>query len=55
MGLADVNPSKRHWADLTVEEQLRVIHLLTIDSDDNLADIEARCERVLQIIRGEKP
>ncbi len=43
------------WEQLTPEQQDRVKHLLMPDADDNLDDVIARCERALQILRGEKP
>jgi len=53
--LPDSNPGGQLWADLSEDEQERVMRLLRVSSDDNLDDILARCERALQIIRGEKP
>lgn len=45
----------RRWSDLTPEQQERVRALLTADEDDNLDDLAYRCERTLQVIRGEYP
>jgi hypothetical protein len=45
----------RRWPDLTEDERVRVLRLLTPDPDDNLVDLLNRLNRAAQIIRGEKP
>lgn len=45
---------RRHWDDLTPDEQSRIRWLLDIDPDDNLEDAISLYNRVIQILDDAK-